>query len=555
MTELHRINGQDIDVDEQTSIGITFQTYDIKEPGKRKVTISNQFTIPKTAKNLKIIGFAGDPQFTSTVIYDSMYYEYWIDNEKLIDNARTRIDEVGDRISLFVFQKNDIWDDLKLFEWDDFVSEFIDWLYSEKSYPSELSYYSGNFSAFISQYISTTEGLIIPMFFGNLYEHDPAGDSVYLEDETTIWMKYWPDTESVQSDGGHICAYVKTIFEFIEYKYGVNLCVNEVGLTGNIWDDSYATAIYVPIRDLTVSFHFNGGSVDGVYFEKIATQNFTPYKNLQDKAGKTLYDLVNSFLQHFNIIKDNIEISGEPAIKLSRFDDIATMADIIDFSGGLQDTSKFKPFISGFNQKNYIKFSDIYPEGDELQNSRVIVCDNKNLDAQIDLFTIDAYINAVISITGGVVPDLSVKESFKTFNFFISDGLTTDTIDIYCSQNQAAPELAQYKLQKSALYSLSNEYLFIDSIVQYPRFYEIEKWLTLKDINNLIYFRKYYIQELNGSYFINKISGFNPKNSNKPTKLEIFKIGDDAVIDFKELIYYEDGIENIFTDGLGNNFF
>ena len=86
---LLRINGTDIDIDGKTAIGITLQTYNIKEPGDRKISISNSFTIPRTAKNHKIIGFSGDSQFIQTTIYDSMICDYWVDNELLIKDVRS----------------------------------------------------------------------------------------------------------------------------------------------------------------------------------------------------------------------------------------------------------------------------------------------------------------------------------------------------------------------------------------------------------------------------------------------------------------------------------
>ena len=54
MSRLLRINGFDIDIDDETAIGITLQSYDIKEPSQRKVNITNSFTIPLTTNNNKI---------------------------------------------------------------------------------------------------------------------------------------------------------------------------------------------------------------------------------------------------------------------------------------------------------------------------------------------------------------------------------------------------------------------------------------------------------------------------------------------------------------------
>jgi hypothetical protein len=629
---IFKINDQLVDLDEKTAIGITFQAYDMKDPGKRKVNISNTFTIPATANNMAIIGFAGNVHSNDTTIYDVMYCDYYIDNEHIIKNSKVRIQEVSDRISLFVFQKDDIWEALKLYKWADFVPEFLTWLQTSKGYYSESSYFNGTFESFITTLSGHTTGLVLPMYFGNLYNAvynkigetktfnysesqtsfafiaeftylitnwDSSGSSnvisvtesggeityplliekglsysfdieketpdesaelsffgfdVYIEDTTNICLKYYPIELSEPANGGHICAYVKTIVDFLESKYDINFCVNESGITANIWDDPYASAIYVPIRDIDIKFHYTGLAVTGYYYAITDGGKFLPGEDLQDKPEKTLYDLINAFMQHFNIIKDDIEIEGNPAIRLARFDDMKTLASVVKFSGKLSGTPKFKPYIDGYAIENYIKFDSIYPEGDPLINSRTIICDNKNLDATKELFTIDAYIPSFVDITGGVVPDLSTQESFKTFVFLISSGITTEAINVSISSD-SEPIVASLQLPKAAIYSLASEYKFIDEIIQHPKYYEIEKWLTLKDIQSIEFFKQYYIQELNGSYFINKISGFNPDKSNSPTKLELLWISNQAVIDFLDLKYYTDGIGNTFTDGLGNKFF
>ena len=64
----------------------------------------------------------------------------------------------------------------------------------------------------------------------------------------------------------------------------------------------------------------------------------------------------------------------------------------------------------------------------------------------------------------------------------------------------------------------------MDSILAYPKFYEIKKWLTISDIRGFEFFKQYYISELNGSFFVNKIKGFNPDKSKDPTTIELIKV-------------------------------
>jgi len=128
MSRLLRFNKYDVDIDDDTAIGINLQCYDVKEPSKRLVNITESFTLPLTANNKRLFGFAGNPQSTDKTIYSALKAEYWNGAAKLIDNAMVRIDEISDRASCYLVEKNSVWDDLKLILWPDFAREYIEWL-------------------------------------------------------------------------------------------------------------------------------------------------------------------------------------------------------------------------------------------------------------------------------------------------------------------------------------------------------------------------------------------------------------------------------------------
>ena len=119
------INNEIADIDSETAIGVDLQAYDMSSPGARRVTTSNTFTIPKTAKNMRIVGFAGDPQSISNIVYDSLSCDYWIYNKRLIRNGTARVTEVSDRISILAYEKSDIWTSLQEYSWPDFQKDFL----------------------------------------------------------------------------------------------------------------------------------------------------------------------------------------------------------------------------------------------------------------------------------------------------------------------------------------------------------------------------------------------------------------------------------------------
>ena len=546
---LLKINDIIVDIDEATAIGVNYQSYDVKQVGKRFVNITNTFNIPATNHNLAIFGNAQNVQSLSTDIYSASICNYWVSNEQLIKNSKCRVESISDRINLFLYEKADIWDILKTVLFPDFLADYIAWLQTS-GLPSLASPYTGTSSAFITTYANSTENIILPFYLGNLANYTPAGGTI--EDETKIHLQYIIPVINRISDGGHFCTYVKSIFEYIEETYDVNFLTSGGVLPGNIWDDPVASTMYIPLRELNIKFS-GTTSAASIYFEVLTNPIFRPLKDQRDKADKTLYDFVNSFMQIFNILKDEIEVAGESVIRMARFDDLEWIADVKDWSGKLSGIQTFKPKIEGYAQTNRIKYKSVYPEGSSLVNSKTLTSLNENLDKETDLFEIDAYIPSFDPIVGGVVPYMGDTESFKTFTFFVSDGYTTDNIDVKILQSGVTPDtLASIKLQKAAVYLLDSEYNFLDNIITYPKWYEVNKWLTQSDLKDFQFFRQYWIQELNGSFFVNKISGFNPDKSNEPTKLELIRLGNRTPVTPPDLDYWTDGVGDAFVDSEGD---
>lgn len=678
MSRLLRINGIDIDIDDKTAIGLDLQSYDIKEPGKPKINVSNTFTVPVTVNNLSVIGNPNDPQSNSDIIYQQAVCDYWVDNEKLIDNTKIRVEQIDDRITFFIYDKINFWENIKKDLWPDFISEFLPWLNSAKGIPIESDPFTGTSSNFLTPYIDSTEGILLPFLISNMGAYQPGGQkeiqratvvkeggltaSVYInvtsskfetnprqvsfsanvfdsatqittdivtnlnsdavvsavfvaaqdedsfgnllntftltsiesqstglnialsgtgvvDDPTSTQIQQgisiWPyfgdtvfdplingiggyqflkyKTNETDAQGGHFCVYVKTLFEFIEYKYDINLLTSGGVLAGNIWDDVVATKLFIPVRDLNVHMQ------DGNHYFFIDETPFLPLEDQKDKVDKKVYDFVLSFMNHMNIIKDELFVAGKKVIRFARFDDLET-AEVINFSDKITGTPKYKPRIKGFSQNNYIKFKEIYPEGSEFLNSKNLTCDNLNLDVDKDLISIDAYVPSVVNSVGAEISNLRDKESFKTFVFYISDEYTTyDVTTGYFDYVQGESEPGVFArtepLQIAKLYDLNSEYNFFSEIISRPIYREIEKWLTISDIRNFEFFKQYYIKELNGSFFINKIKGFNPDKSKKATTIELIKVSNRTPVYPPDLDYWTDGVGDGFVDGIGDYFY
>lgn len=517
---LLKFNGELVDIDDSTAIGIDFQAYNVSEPGSRKIAASNKFTIPRTANNMRIIGFAGNPQSSPTSVYSTMSCEYWNDNVCLIRSGKARVTEVADRITVFAFEKPNVFAQMQDVPWPTFQNNFITWLQAEKSLPSAASPFTGTFTDFLSPYLASSEGVILPFLIGNLALYDPAEGSAYIEDLGSLYLKYQTTVsgEPVRGAGGHFCVYCKIIFEYIEDTYGVDFSV----LTGgsyNIFDDAVAKVMYTPLRNLSIEH-----TLTGFYFRYDNTGKFLPEDTTDDKAEKTLFDFTKAFFQMFNCLIDRVpSLDGTEKYIIRRMDDIIH-APVVDLSGKISGTPVFSPTLENYNQNNYIKFAGVYEGGNELTGSKKIVCRNLNLDigsTSDSLFDIEAFIPAGIVAGGDTVLNMSASDSFSLFAFFVSSGNASTTVK---SMQEGTEVTAPLILQIAQLYDLNNEYTTLESMVEYPVFYKLKRWLTLGEVNNLVFFARYYIRELNGYFFLNKISGYNPQKSTEPTQLELIKI-------------------------------
>ena len=539
-----KINNTQVDIDELTAIGIDLQSYDVKEPGKTFIKVSNTFTIPKTVNNLSIFGLASDVQSTSTAIYSRSSVDYWIENEQLVKDARCRVDEIGERISLFIFDKADVFDELKLMSWGQFAGLMLLWLYNEKGLyaPNVLGTpYTGTMQGFVDEFgvAAGSKGIILPAAWGNLRSQRlqtiAASVERYVSGGSGLYSMYLYNRSEdpsgsgnyIESYGGHFGIFVKTVFEFIEEYFEVDFGVSKVGLDGNIWDDAVAQALFVDWKYLKVEVSGSSPNYSIYFGAQSDTSKFLPYTDIKDKEDKTVFDFVNAFFQIMNVIMDKIEVNGAEVFRLARFDGIETLAGVKDFSGKLSGIPVFKPIVEGYGQKNYIKFKTVFEGGEPLTNAKLLESSNLNTDANIDLFEIDAHVCGIDAGTPDSLLDLSKPEAFKEFTFLAVDGVTTvDCYVVWFKTGVITAANATKNLPLARLYDLDSEYNFLESIIEYPKFYEAKMWLTIEDIRDLQFFRQYFIKELNGSFFINKIKGFNPDKSNEPTTLELIRISD-----------------------------
>ena len=662
-----KINSILIDIDEQTALGITFQGYDMKNPAQpRSVNYSNNFSIPLSANNIKTFGFAGDPQSKSTLIYQKLTIDYWLDNIHIINNGQCRIDYIQDRIVLFVYDNIDLWSEIKStpYDWQTFQSNFLEWvnypstafadlisfvkiietetngcfsipLYMSNMYGSDyekvkdasineqtLSLYPNYidsdgyvtvniYTSYIPDYItshinisaneSITEAVVTALLSNSwvisryeVLSIDPNGDenngwvtmyakgtqyatfrfsiecsssgfnvvnggspanSINLQLPTIKLLRSYVtvDSESKTVKTGHVCVPIIKIFKYLESVFPVNFHTEDESIISNIFTDSYLPKIMIPMRNINIDYA--DGNVSIIYI----AGTFYPLEVLE-LNGIFLYDIINSYLNTCNAIIDSETIDGVIHYYIRKFDEIKDNAGVINWSDKLTNRPIFKPYIEGFAYQNYINFKMLYKNAPLKLGSKLLTSTPQLMDTQ-DLFDIDSYIGNTIGDT--LILDLSTEESFSNICFLINYGTYYNSSSIYSeyesfvniSCDGFSPPFGVLALKKASKISIDNRYDLWNEVLANPKYYEVQCWLTMYDVNKLQFFRLVYFKQLGGAFFVNKISNFNPEMSSSPATLELIFITNKTP-DIKEFSnkVWVDGINNPFIDGVENNF-
>lgn len=540
MSRLLKINGTIADIDDKTAIGINYQTYDVREPGKRFVITSNNFTIPATNANLAKFGYPSSIESTSNKVYEVNTCDYYIGQNHIIKNAKIRVDSIfNGRIKVFVFDKADIWDLLKTITWDSFAPTLLTWLQDNEGVYSETSKYTtknpGTGVAELGEFVADVNsgtGLHLAFLYSVPY-NDTAHTNwpvMRLDERNTAYTK----------NGGYWNVFCTQVFKAIEDTYSIDFGTDD---TASIFNDTFANSIYVPFRSVVTRmdiFDYLGTpSPDAFWFEYEAAPEYYPLESVVDKPDATLYDFIDSYFKLLNVVPlPSKDAAGVESYLLKRFDDI-DLTGSKDWSDRIDVISSFNPVVSGLAQNNYIKYEAVGEGLLESYNQTNIECGNLNINYESDLFSLKAFAPNFISRFFVFPPNIvganmTGEDSFAYFTFFVDSSAdatygVVKTIDNNGVSNVSTGEKTPTpKLKNANIISLDNEYLLFRSALDKPKFYTVNMWLTLTDMLDFNYFTPVFIKELGGTFFVNKISGYNPTKSNVATKVELLKLSDDA---------------------------
>jgi hypothetical protein len=277
--------------------------------------------------------------------------------------------------------------------------------------------------------------------------------------------------------------------------------------------------------------------------------NLRPLVDVEPYADLSTFDL---FVETLKLLGYGMEEVGE-GFELVRLDHMGAVPIAGDILPGYMEAEfrkemEYKPIVEGYGQQNIIKMVPADNAG-EMAGARVLVSNNENSEATKELFTVNAYVPTFLSLLWyPFVPAMHEAKSVEKLTFFRSSQRRA-IFTVSGKYQTIPPEVLQQlpkKIQKviprgdysntpdwqvvgvylfaPEVYSVSAEYNFLESIINSPETYKVKRWVTSSQMENFRKIATYYVLELGGWFYVNKIKGFNPVKSKQPVEFELIKV-------------------------------
>jgi hypothetical protein len=546
-----KLNNTIVDIDTETAIGIDIGTFDFKEPENRKLNVSNSFSIPRTKKNIALLGFSDTLQSLSNVCYEKISVEYSINGILYIKNGKANITKItGERIELSAASEVDFWDNLKNVTFVDMIGHCMDGIILPDPNTSTLIISPIG----VTNYINTLKndfGIELLYYFGI--------DGVKSLDWLLIPITQYCVSESISEvihNYSKFCIPLPKVIECINKYYFDTFGIEPINTSSTLFDSNF-DSIYIPIWQFIPVIRL-GGFVNFLDSRNVSGVIFGNDKeNVKAFDKVTTFDFVKSLLQAFGAsfnIKDGV-------YSFYRLSDI-NQSDLIDWSGKLQ-SMEYAPIIPNMERNNYINYKATFDGGNVRDTACNIKCLNENLDNEKDLISISSTYTPRITSQNNNSPFLSneffipfydKEEQFNSFSFLVKKPDIIFGISSIFQKIRIFDMISDvnYDIPISQAYGLVDEYTFHKQICEKPRVFNAKIWLNSFDLYDFDQSKLRYIKELGGTFFVNKIKGFNPTLPSQSVDVELIFVNYNIPFNIETVTNYVDGVQAPYVDGVGN---
>jgi hypothetical protein len=417
-----------------------------------------------------------------------------------------------------------------------------------------------DYQSLVNAYVEGHNGVILPAMIGPLvnladkngriveafyyYTGDPE---IGIINEMT--MKVRDTSQGTTAHGGHFCVFIEPLFKYFEMYFGVNLN-SALPAAYSLFNDDVFKTLFIPVRHINV----NDNTPRLEWVDLGGSENMRPLSDIIPYNNLSAFDL---FSETLKILGYGVEEVGDgfEIVRLDYMGAIPVADDILPgyMEAGFRENLEYKPIIEGYGQQNIIKMSPAENAG-EMAGARILLSNNENSEAKKELFKVNAYVPAMLRgyviFNAAFVPNMAEAKALEYITFlrlktsgavtshtFWVNGVHEPTPSSATSENPTEASvnaingefgdpswrtLVSVKIPE--VYSVSAEYNFLEGIINSPETYKVKRWVTSSQMENFRKIATYYVPELGGWFYVNKIKGFNPVKSKQPVEFELIKV-------------------------------
>ena len=496
------INGEFADLSEE-SIGLNWQYFDVSNPGVRINPFTSTIKLPFTARNKRLLGYGDAIGGNMDGIRAVANVNYWFGAYKVISNGYLKVTEIDKAYICSITAKNQLVESLE-------ALSFID------IFDGALATLSPTYSTAINSLAAGTSGWLLPRTLVN----DISSINFYLGGRSDyqrheVWLR------------------ATIIFERIAALTGCSFKITESGSIIDFDDsDIYADHIaklYTPAW----AYYMASTRVSGVFnyaIRRLASYDSKLYNGKHVEVntfslfgGKTPLDFIKIIAQ---MIGAMIEIKGTevtfiPLNEIAIFSPVNLSEKLVSYKKNINI-----PGVAGENEIGY-KNTDNLPStyGKILLTAPVAPVTKKTL-LEIGAMLPGLYLPFLYAGTIGDYlffdTDYGKNSDLASTPLLLYDDGNAVTTTVQWGTYGSPEQSHSASLKILTHFPLTGFYTEYQKWLTVGIYFEADVALNLFDFMRLRPYKLVWIPELGGSFFVNKITNFDPY-SGKPAKMQLVK--------------------------------
>ena len=509
------INGQFADMPTEP-VGYTWQYFDMLDPSKRFNPYTTTIKLPKTPRNVSIIGYGHATGSSLSTARDIPNVNYYLGPLRVITGGYLKVINIDSTINVTLISRTTIQDSLEAMDMADVFRQAA----------TDTGTIAASYADTITSLLAGTDGWILhrtiedPVTSKTWTIHDYSVPNELPQHE--LWVKMSLLFDALESLGS---------FTFTVAEGGAL-----VDLQSSTFYSSVLAKLYTPAwnyiiypasypsnwypRELTTGTR----TVNGKTFEYSAVKLF---------GGRNPWEMIKAI----GLLTCSIIYFDGSSIVIAPFSEMDTFT-VVNFTGRVKKPPVKYINLPGYEATNYIRYrnsdnlAETFAQGEIPADVNPV---NTKVLLQLDLMLPGRYYNdtEARNLWNTSYPE---NGDLASVPLVLYDGGTTTTgtaVTIIFTAGGTRSSSGNVKVLRQ--YSILSGYLSLYAAALQGTVYEVDMDMNLYDLYRLRPYTLVRVNELGGLFYLNRISNFDPYNGSaaKAQMIKMFAI--DKPLDLKEV--------------------